>query len=561
MELGTDKIILTIENEKREYPSGVSFLRVAEDYREQAKDDIVLVVYNHRLRELGKCATEDGTVEFVTTADKTGKKTYRRSVLLLMQKAVHDLWGKEQIDVRVKYSIGQGYYCELVNRGQGGNTVPVSKADTERLKNQMYRLVLSDIEIKKKSINTDDAVALFHEYGMTDKEKLFRYRRSSRVNIYEIDGYIDYFYGFMVPSTGYLRYYDVLPYEEGFMLQFPDKKTREVAEFVPMPGLFHTLKASRDWGRMLEVDTIGALNDAIAAGKTQQMILTQEALFEERIGRLAEQIVSAKDRKFIMIAGPSSSGKTTFSHRLSIQLAAKGLNPHPFPLDDYYIDRSLCPRDENGELDLECLESLDVELFNHDMNELLAGKTVNLPIFNFKTGKREYRDKIMTLGKDDVLVIEGIHGLNDRLSYSLPQESKFKIYISALTQLNIDEHNCLPTTDGRLIRRIVRDARTRGTSAKETIAMWDSVRRGEEKYIFPFQEGADVMFNSALIYELAVLKLYAEPLLFSIDRDSEEYLEAKRLLKFLDYFLPMPGDGINQNSILREFIGGSCFNV
>ena len=561
MELGTDKIILTIENEKKEYPSGVSFLRVAEDYREQAKDDIVLVVYNHRLRELGKCATEDGTVEFVTTADKTGKKTYRRSVLLLMQKAVHDLWGKEQIDVRVKYSIGQGYYCELVNRGQGGNTVPVSKVDTERLKNQMYRLVLSDIEIKKKSINTDDAVALFHEYGMTDKEKLFRYRRSSRVNIYEIDGYIDYFYGFMVPSTGYLRYYDVLPYEEGFMLQFPDKKTREVAEFVPMPGLFHTLKASRDWGRMLEVDTIGALNDAIAEGKTQQMILTQEALFEERIGRLAEQIVSAKDRKFIMIAGPSSSGKTTFSHRLSIQLAAKGLNPHPFPLDDYYIDRSLCPRDENGELDLECLESLDVELFNHDMNELLAGKTVNLPIFNFKTGKREYRDKIMTLGKDDVLVIEGIHGLNDRLSYSLPQESKFKIYISALTQLNIDEHNCLPTTDGRLIRRIVRDARTRGTSAKETIAMWDSVRRGEEKYIFPFQEGADVMFNSALIYELAVLKLYAEPLLFSIDRDSEEYLEAKRLLKFLDYFLPMPGDGINQNSILREFIGGSCFNV
>ena len=561
MKLGTDKIILTIENEKKEYPSGVSFLRVAEDYREQAKDDIVLVVYNHRLRELGKCATEDGPVEFVTTADKTGKKTYRRSVLLLMQKAVHDLWGKEQIDVRVKYSIGQGYYCELVNRGQGGNTVPVSKADTERLKNQMYRLVLSDIEIKKKSINTDDAVALFHEYGMTDKEKLFRYRRSSRVNIYEIDGYIDYFYGFMVPSTGYLRYYDVLPYEEGFMLQFPDKKTREVAEFVPMPGLFHTLKASRDWGRMLEVDTIGALNDAIAEGKTQQMILTQEALFEERIGRLAEQIVSAKDRKFIMIAGPSSSGKTTFSHRLSIQLAAKGLNPHPFPLDDYYIDRSLCPRDENGELDLECLESLDVELFNHDMNELLAGKTVNLPIFNFKTGKREYRDKIMTLGKDDVLVIEGIHGLNDRLSYSLPQESKFKIYISALTQLNIDEHNCLPTTDGRLIRRIVRDARTRGTSAKETIAMWDSVRRGEEKYIFPFQEGADVMFNSALIYELAVLKLYAEPLLFSIDRDSEEYLEAKRLLKFLDYFLPMPGDGINQNSILREFIGGSCFNV
>lgn len=555
-------ITLTILGEKKEYPAGTSFLRIAQDYQETYPDDIVLVLNNARLRELNKCADEDGTVEFLTTADKTGKKAYRRSVTLLMQKAVHNLWGKEQVSVRVKYSIGQGYYCELVKREENTEKlVEVSDEKIQKLKNEMYQMVVSDIEIHKESINTDDAVALFHDLGMTDKEKLFRYRRSSRVNIYELDHYMDYFYGFMVPSTGYLRYYDVISYAEGFMLLFPDKNTKEVAPFVPAEKLFRTLKTSRDWGKMLEIDTIGALNDAIAAGKTQQLILTQEALFEERIGRLAEQIVSAKDRKFIMIAGPSSSGKTTFSHRLSIQLAAKGLNPHPFPLDDYYRNRDTCPRDENGELDLECLDALDVELFNHDMNELLSGKTVNLPIFNFKTGKREYKDKLMTLGKDDVLVIEGIHGLNDKLSYSLPIESKFKIYISALTQLNIDEHNCLPTTDGRLIRRIVRDARTRGTSAKETIAMWDSVRRGEEKYIFPFQEGADVMFNSALIYELAILKIYAEPLLFAIDKDCPEYLEAKRLLKFLDYFLPMPSDGINQNSILREFIGGSCFNV
>ena len=555
-------ITLTILGEKKEYPAGTSFLRIAQDYQETYPDDIVLVLNNARLRELNKCADEDGTVEFLTTADKTGKKAYRRSVTLLMQKAVHNLWGKEQVSVRVKYSIGQGYYCELVKREENTEKlVEVSDEKIQKLKNEMYQMVVSDIEIHKESINTDDAVALFHDLGMTDKEKLFRYRRSSRVNIYELDHYMDYFYGFMVPSTGYLRYYDVISYAEGFMLLFPDKNTKEVTPFVPAEKLFRTLKTSRDWGKMLEIDTIGALNDAIAAGKTQQLILTQEALFEERIGRLAEQIVSAKDRKFIMIAGPSSSGKTTFSHRLSIQLAAKGLNPHPFPLDDYYRNRDTCPRDENGELDLECLDALDVELFNHDMNELLSGKTVNLPIFNFKTGKREYKDKLMTLGKDDVLVIEGIHGLNDKLSYSLPIESKFKIYISALTQLNIDEHNCLPTTDGRLIRRIVRDARTRGTSAKETLAMWDSVRRGEEKYIFPFQEGADVMFNSALIYELAILKIYAEPLLFAIDKDCPEYLEAKRLLKFLDYFLPMPSDGINQNSILREFIGGSCFNV
>ena len=559
----SDKMVtLEILGEKKQYQKGTSFLSIAQEYQGLYPDDIVLVVYNHRLRELGKTVKNDGVLEFVTTADKTGRKTYRRSVTLLMQKAVWNLWNAQHTAVRVMYSIGQGYYCELWEKTESGQRrIAVDAEKIAALKTEMYRLVMADIEIEKRSINTDEATALFRELGMTDKEKLFRYRRSSRVNIYVLDHYKDYFYGFMVPSTGYLRYYDLLTYEDGFMLLFLGHNTKEVEEFRPSVKLFGTLKHSREWGKMLEIDTIGALNDAIAAGRMQQIILTQEALFEERIGQLAETIVNSGDKKFIMVAGPSSSGKTTFSHRLSIQLAAKGMKPHPFPLDDYYIDRSLCPRDENGELDLECLEALDVELFNHDMNELLAGKRVDLPIFNFKTGKREYRDKIMQLGKDDVLVIEGIHGLNDKLSYSLPAESKYKIYISALTQLNIDEHNCLPTTDGRMLRRIVRDARTRGTSAKDTIAMWDSVRRGEERYIFPFQEGADIMFNSALIYELAVLKLYAEPLLFAIDRQSKEYLEAKRLLKFLDYFLPMPGDGISQNSIIREFIGGSCFNV
>lgn len=576
------QVTLRIHGEEKQYPMGTSFLCIANDFQEKYENEILLVMHDNRLRELNKKVDKDGTLEFLTAEDKTGKKAYRRSVCLLMQKAVNDLWGDDGITVRVKHSIGQGYYCELLRKKKSteenagieriqdynsqevvAQVVEVTAEMVKNLKNAMYKLVLEDLEIKKESIHTDEAISLFHELGMDDKEKLFRYRRSSRVNIYQIGKYKDYFYGFMVPSTGYLRYYDVISYEDGFMLLFPDKNPKEVATFDSenKQKLFQTLKESRNWSKMLNIDTIGALNDVIASGGTQQMVLTQEALFEERIGRLADQIAESKDKKFIMIAGPSSSGKTTFSHRLSIQLAARGLKPHPFPLDDYYIDRSICPRDENGELDLECLESLDVELFNHDMNELLEGKRVNLPIFNFKTGKREYKDKFMQLGKDDVLVIEGIHGLNDKLSYSLPSESKFKIYISALTQLNIDEHNCLPTTDGRLIRRIVRDARTRGTSAKETIAMWDSVRRGEEKYIFPFQEGADVMFNSALIYELAVLKVYAEPLLFAIDKECPEYLEAKRLLKFLDYFLPLSSEGINQNSILREFIGGSCFNV
>ena len=325
--------------------------------------------------------------------------------------------------------------------------------------------------------------------------------------------------------------------------------------------LYHTLKESRSWSRMLDVGTIGALNDAIASGRGEQIILLQEALMEERIGSLAEQIAAKKGIKFVMIAGPSSSGKTTFSNRLSIQLLAKGRKPHPISLDDYYDDRERCPRDADGNLDFECLEALDVRQFNEDMTRLLAGEKVDMPSFNFKTGKREYRGRTLQLKENDILVIEGIHGLNDKLSYTLPAESKFKIYISALTQLNIDEHNPLSTTDCRLLRRIVRDARTRGTTAQETIAMWKSVRRGEEKNIFPFQDSADVMFNSALLYEVAVLKVYAEPLLFQIPRDSAEYLEAKRLLKFLDYFLPLPTEGIAQSSLVREFVGGSCFNV
>ena len=282
---------------------------------------------------------------------------------------------------------------------------------------------------------------------------------------------------------------------------------------------------------------------------------------EQKIGNLAAQIASDDKKKFVMIAGPSSSGKTSFANRLSIQLIAKGRKPHPLSLDDYYVDREFCPKNPDGSFDFECLESIDIKLFNEDMNRLLKGEAVDMPSFNFKTGKREYRGRKLTLGADDILVIEGIHGLNDRLSQLIPPEHKFKIYISALTQLNIDEHNPLSTTDERLIRRIVRDARTRGTNAMETIAMWPSVRKGERENIFPFQEQADVMFNSALVYELAVLKVYAEPLLFGIERDCPEYLEAKRLLKLLDYFLPMPADGIPNNSLLREFVGGSCFNV
>ena len=552
---------------------------VADRFKDYYEDDIILGIVNGRLRELNKKIKSDCELSFVTTADRDGRRTYRRSVVLLLQRAIYDVYGS-MTQLHVMHSLGEGYYCQLekavecadsqqekynedtdLQGSRENSEKSVTEHDIDRIVCSMYSFVEKDLPITKHSAKTQYAEQLFKEKGLHDKERLLHYRRSSRVNLYELDGVVDYFYGFMAPSTGMLKYFDIVPYESGFVLLFPGANSRSVEPLVTSNKLFHTLDDSREWSKMLGIGTIGSLNDAIAAGRGQEIMLLQEALMEQKIGNLAAQIASDDKKKFVMIAGPSSSGKTSFANRLSIQLIAKGRKPHPLSLDDYYVDREFCPKHPDGSFDFECLESIDVKLFNEDMNRLLKGEAVDMPSFNFKTGKREYRGRKLTLGADDILVIEGIHGLNDRLSQLIPPEHKFKIYISALTQLNIDEHNPLSTTDERLIRRIVRDARTRGTNAMETIAMWPSVRKGERENIFPFQEQADVMFNSALVYELAVLKVYAEPLLFGIERDCPEYLEAKRLLKLLDYFLPMPADGIPNNSLLREFVGGSCFNV
>lgn len=560
------EITLELTNENTEkiiVKKGETFYSLAKKYQKYYEEDIILAKWNGKLVELNKQIKASGVVSFVTVGERDGRRTYRRSVTLVMQRAVEKVYGKE-VCVKILYSLGEGDYCEL-SRYSSDNSKQV-KLETnelrlEEIKTCMLDLVQQDLPIHKHSEKTQKAEEMFREKGMHDKERLLYYRRSSRVNLYNLDGTDDYFYGYMAPSSGMLGYFDLVAYESGFVLLFPKKETKKVEDLVTSSKLFHTFRESREWSQMLGIGTVGDLNDAIANGRGQELILLQEALMEERIGNLAAEIAKDHNKKFIMIAGPSSSGKTSFANRLSIQLLSKGLKPHAVSLDDYYADREFCPRNPDGSFDFECLEALDVEQFNIDMTKLLAGEKVNMPFFNFKTGKREYRNKILQLGEEDILVIEGIHGLNDKLSYTLPAESKFKIYISALTQLSIDEHNPLSTTDGRLLRRIVRDARTRGTSAQETFRMWPSVRRGEELYIFPFQESADVMFNSALVYELAVLKVYAEPLLFQIPRDSEEYYEAKRLLKFLDYFLPMPVEGISKNSLMREFVGGSCFNV
>ena len=548
--------LVKIHGITKEYPEGTTWAEVAREHQEEYEYDILLVRVNGKLRELHK-QVKDCELSFVTAKDKPGMSAYQRSASLMMLKAFYSVAGAGNVEkLMIDFSIGRGFFVEA-----RGNFV-LDQEFLDAVKAKMREYVERKIPIMKRSVSTDDAIELFEKLGMYDKARLFRYRMVSRVNIYSIDGFEDYYYGYMVQNTGYIKHFDLIPYHYGFVMVMPDRNTPDILhKFAPSDKLFATLSESTEWGRRMDLETVGALNDRIAKGDMSHLILIQEALQEKKIAEIAAQIAARKNARFVMIAGPSSSGKTTFSHRLSVQLEAIGLKPHPIAVDNYFVNRVDSPRDEHGNYNYEILECLDVELFNRDMTGLLEGKRVELPYYNFKKGIREYKGNFLQLGEGDILVIEGIHCLNDRLSYTLPADSKFKIYISALTQLNIDEHNRIPTTDGRLLRRMVRDARTRGSSAQETIRMWPSVRRGEEENIFPFQEEADAMFNSALVYELAVLKQYAQPLLFAIPKDSEEWLEAKRLLKFLDYFIGVSSEDIPKNSILREFIGGSCLNV
>ena len=547
---------VTIDEVVKDYPAGITYEELAGEYQEQYQGLIALVCVNGKIRELMKKLDRDCTLRFFTLQDDIGHKTYVRTATMLLMKAIRDVCPDTLKKCSVEYTIGHGYYV----RPEDG--VTVSAQDVEKIRQRMHELVQAKQKIHKRSYPVADAIERFKEQGMRDKEILFKYRRSSYVNVYEMDGYYDYYYGYMLPDAGYVKYFDLIPYAKGMMLLLPQKENPvQVEPFIPREKLFATLEESADWGRKVGIENVGDLNEMICQGKLSDMILVQEAEQERRIGEIAKDIVKRGGVKFIMIAGPSSSGKTTFSHRLSIQLRTQGLIPHPIALDDYFVNRENTPKDADGNYNFECLEAIDIEKFNQDMCDLLAGKTVELPSFNFKTGQREYKGNYKTLGPEDVLVIEGIHGLNDKTSYALPNESKYRIYISALTSLNVDDHNRIPTTDGRLLRRMVRDARTRGASAQKTISMWKSVRRGEEENIFPFQESADAMFNSVLIYELAVLKQFAEPLLFGIGPEEPEYYEAKRLLKFLDYFLGVSSENLPYNSICREFVGGSCFQV
>ena len=548
---------VTVDGEPRTYPHGTPYRTIAADFQDRHPCDILLVNRDGKLCELHKVLDRDCSLKMVTAQDKPGIQTYERSAVFLMLKAFYDVVGREAVErISVEYSLSSALF--ILARG----SFTLDQALLDRVEARMRELSGQALPIEKRALSTDDAIELFEEARLVHKAQLFRFRINSHVNVYSLDGFVDYFYGYMAPDTGYIKCFGLELFENGFVLRLPTQKDpHHLGDFRPSRKVFRELYESTLRSEALNASNVAELNTTISQASATPLILAHEAMMEKKIGDIAAEIASRRDVRFVMIAGPSSSGKTTFSHRLSTQLRACGLRPHAIATDNYFVNRDKTPRDADGNYDFEGLGAMDVEQFNIDMGRLLKGETVEMPTYNFKKGAREYNGNFLRLGENDVLVIEGIHCLNDKFTYSLPKESKYRIYISCLTTLNIDDHNRIPTTDARLLRRIERDARTRGYSAQATIKMWPSVRRGEENNIFPFQDSADMIFNSALIYETALLKPYVQPLLFGVPRDSEEYIEAKRLLKFLNYFLPIPADDVPKTSLMREFIGGGCYHV
>ncbi|NDO46566.1 nucleoside kinase [Clostridium sp. MD294] len=540
-----------------EVQEGTSFETIAKQFQSDFKFPILLAKQNNKLIELSNKIQQGGEVIFYDITCMEGMRVYHRSVSFLMIKAVKEMLGKKA-SVVIEHSLHKSLYCEIREKD-----VQVNQKFLDTLTEKMKSLVEKDIPINKYAFYRDDAIEKVREFGMENKARLFRFRRASNINLYEMDGVYDYFYGYMVPSTGYLKSFQLMLYENGFLIRFPDRKNpNEILKFTDPEKVSSVFMEQMKWCSLMKVNNVADLNEAITNGKFGDLVRINEALHEKKVAEIADKIYQKRDKvKVVLIAGPSSSGKTTFANRLCVQLRVLGIIPYAISLDDYFINREDVPIDEFGNKDFEDINTLDLKLFNDHITRMIAGETVEMPHYNFVTGKREYNGNYMTLEKGGIFVIEGIHGLNDLLTASIATENKFKIFISAMTQLNIDDHNRISTSDSRLIRRIVRDNQFRGRDATTTIAGWDYVTRGEEKNIFPFQENADAIFNSATIYELSVLKQYAEPLLFKIEQSQSEFVDAKRLIKFLDYFLGANGDAIPNNSIIKEFLGGSCFKV
>ncbi|MFZ5965627.1 MAG: nucleoside kinase [Bacillota bacterium] len=532
---------------------GMTLETLCKDYQRNHNSIIVAAKVNNVLKELNYALVDDAYIEFVDLTSTDGIRIYQRSLSFVFIRAAMEII--PNCKVTVEHSLSKGLYCEIHHEK------PMIEEDVEKIEARMKQIIDENVPFHKSNISVEEAKQLFTKLGFDAKTKLLDYRKRNDINIYSCGWLKDYFYGYMVPSTGYLKLFALKFYLPGVIIQHPQKESpNEIPVFEEQSKLASIFHEAEQWGKIMGVEYVANLNDTIVNRKYPELVRVAEALHEKKVAQIADMI-SEKKKRIILIAGPSSSGKTTFAQRLSIQLKVNGLNPVSLSTDDYFVDRELTPRDEKGEYDFESIEAVDVELFNDHLSKLIQGELVEIPTFNFREGKKEYNGRFMKIADDQPIIIEGIHGLNERLTADIPHDKKFKIYISALTQLNIDDHNRIPTTDTRLIRRMVRDSKYRGHSALNTIRLWNSVRRGEERNIFPYQEEADVMFNSALLYELAVLKKYAEPLLNEISTEEKEYSEAKRLLKFLSYFVSIDDDQyIPQTSIIKEFIGGSCFH-
>ena len=523
------------------------------EFLAKAKDDfsapIVAAIINNQIHELIFPIDIESHCQPVTMDTADGARIYRRSLVFLLEMVFAQLFPKGRLNIDHSVSSG-GFYCEVTGRET------LSQEELDSLKDHMKKLIREDHPFVRKEIPLQEAVEYFKQRGYEDKIRLLKYRRKAYLTLYSFNGQMDYMHGYMVPSTGFLKWFDFKMTDGGFTIQFP--RRHAPTELEPMGDYPKLLKAFRQYGnwlKTLNIDNVGALNDAIETGRADEIVLVSEALHEQNVADLAQQIVQNKSR-IILIAGPSSSGKTTLSRRLAVQLLARGISPYPLELDHFFIDRDKTPLDKDGQPDFETLDALNLDRLMQDMEKLLSGGKAQLPRYNFMTGRSEEGD-LVQLKEGQPIILEGIHGMNPRLIPDRWTDSAFRVYVSALTQLNLDRHNRVSTTDTRLIRRIVRDARERGYSAQATISRWESVRRGEKRHIFPYQENADVMFNSALVYELAVLKPLAEPLLRQVAYTAPEYIEARRLLAFLEWFLPLDVNLVPANSIVREFLGSS----
>lgn len=541
-------------NSRKNYPLGTSLKDILKDQHIELKHKPLGALVNNRLEELWYEIYKPKTILFIDISHIDGFRMYVRSLSFVIQKAVKDLFPDKTL--KIEHSVSKGLYCEI----EGWEGHPEFD-DIYRIRNRMQEIVDKDIPFRRTEIPTEEAIEVFKKNDYLEKAKLFKTRPKMYTSIYYLDELEDYFYGYLVPSTGYLQVFDLVKYYDGMLLMLPKReKPDELEDIVLQEKMFEIFREYKSWGKILGIGTIGSINQVVIDGKAGELIKVSEALQEKKVALIADEIYKKRENtRLVLISGPSSSGKTTFSKRLAIQLKVAGLKPVQISLDNYFVEREKTPKDERGRYNFEILEALDIKLFNQHLVELINGKQIRIPKFSFETGKRFYHETTVKISDEHIILIEGIHALNPELTPLIDNQIKFKIYVSALTQVGIDGHNRIPTTDNRLIRRIVRDAKYRNYSALETLRRWESVRQGENLFIFPFQEEADIMFNSALPFELGVLKCNAEPLLKEVPQTQIEYAEAKRLLKFLSYFQPIYDKEIPPTSILREFLGKSSF--